>query len=722
MRQLRILPFLLLGLVIGCSEIERSEADAGKGGVLIGLSTSGEHLTKADASAEQSIDVNGFDVEIYKADSGIRLYRDTYANAVGKQINLNVGNYYLLAQYNRKDSLSVAFDAPYFEARQDFSVSSQTVAEVDAVASLANVRARVTFGPNLIVDYPEHYAILRAGGKSLKVEPGETRFAYFPPGEVAFELYAKVGDVWKYSPQGTTQCSGNDFIDFYVDTKPGVGSLELSISIDKSVDVVPLELVTLDASMLPKDAPAINFDGFGDAPVELVEAVALPKEVFRTDIVAQGLVSKCLLEFNSPYAEELGLSNVKFDLCDAADANALLFRNGGLSWGQSIKGSRFAYLDFTSLMDRMKDLRFDASKASQASAFTVTVVDEIGQETSKSFSINYLRPEFSFSVLPADARARRIENLTATLERGNPEVFKLQYKLSGESSWTDAVLANQNGTTRTYHNLTALTPSTAYDIRAIYNGDETTAVKYSLTTEAAMQVGNADMEEWQTLTHKFSYNFIGSSSKPINWDLPYTGEDTNPWWSVNSKKTMPNSSSVASANWNWVRFPSVGWTTDCASGSKAAMIWSVAVEDGSSGVAQGSNKSAGELFIGTADNGGNPSYGKNFASRPDKIRFKYKYESYDSEKGQFELKLLSGSTELFSAVKELPASGWTSFELPLLYSDSTKKATEIRLVFKSSTKSKPATRNTTIVYRNAESYTGNFGSILRIDDIELIYE
>ena len=69
-----------------------------------------------------------------------------------------------------------------------------------------------------------------------------------------------------------------------------------------------------------------------------------------------------------------------------------------------------------------------------------------------------------------------------------------------------------------------------------------------------------------------------------------------------------------------------------------------------------------------------------------------------------------------------PASdGWTRYEMPFTYSDSTSETASIFITFRSTSSSSPKVRKMTI-QEIGGSYTIHGGSILCVDDLQLIYE
>ena len=68
-------------------------------------------------------------------------------------------------------------------------------------------------------------------------------------------------------------------------------------------------------------------------------------------------------------------------------------------------------------------------------------------------------------------------------------------------------------------------------------------------------------------------------------------------------------------------------------------------------------------------------------------------------------------------------SSWTLASVDLTYSDISKKAEKIYISFKSSSAATPAYRDYTLTVADNKEYSGcNIGSILYVDDLELIYE
>lgn len=728
MRHIRfVLTCLAAFATVSCTEALEEIATGADGEVTVSLTSDGDcrpHLKSA--VQEEEVPVGEFMVEIFKSDGNVRLYRDTYANTENKAIKLNGGDYRLVASHGDPDGCG--FDAPYYMGEEMFTVHAQTHEEVHVTAKLANVKIAVEFGENLVIDYPEHYAVVRSDKDcSLEFSAEEERTGYMPAGNLSLELYAKIDGEWKYYASEPEEYSPNDFVTFHVDTKEGEGSLSLNIKVDDSVDLVEKE-VEIPQAMLPKEAPKMTFNGFGDSDViEVVEAGETP-ESLKIDIVADAGIGHCILHINSEYLVGIGVP-AEIDLVSVEENVAEILKDNGFDWRGIMQGQRLAYIDLTGVAEKLASEVYDDGNPFKAE-ISFEIEDSNGKKSAESQSVTIaaLKPEFSFSAVQTDAWARSIRGMEISYANLNPAVLKLQYKAAADGEWQDAGLSSNSGSVLSFNNISGLTPETEYQLRAIYNGNEAAAVQTSLTTEAAAQVGNSGFEEWQTSEFKFTYDipFIGGEHN-IDWYHPWSSEETDIWWAVNSRKTMPSSTSIVSDNWNWVRFPTVAYTTESCQGSHAAVVYSVNVGDWLTSAALVGDRVAGELFIGTADDSGNhSSEGHSFASRPDSLCFMYKYESNGGETFSVHAELYSedgtviatASTDSGSA-----SSSWLRFSLPFQYADTARNAAKIYMSFKSTSASRPSvTGNKVITIADNAQYTGNFGSMLYLDDLQLVYE
>lgn len=287
-----------------------------------------------------------------------------------------------------------------------------------------------------------------------------------------------------------------------------------------------------------------------------------------------------------------------------------------------------------------------------------------------------------------------------------------------------------------------------YTLRAAYkrNGEPSAySEDLQILTEAKAQVGNRGFEDWCSEA-LYSQNILWAKNTIYNYYFWKENQDVSlRWWDTCNNKTTPNpgggsvwdyrsaagvvptSDEQNTASYhlrtydgkselkteghtgNAAEIATVGWGSD--------NLW---VNDG----ATAKNKTAGTLYIGTY---GEPiNYGKSFASRPLGVKFWYKYYSYNNETttpyvevyGDNQEVIGSGSLLINASNYEFK-SGYIPIDYPVA-----KKAKSITIVFSSTDSKNPETK---AVQGDAGDFSGNLdsrhiGSILTVDDVELIYE
>ena len=265
-----------------------------------------------------------------------------------------------------------------------------------------------------------------------------------------------------------------------------------------------------------------------------------------------------------------------------------------------------------------------------------------------------------------------------------------------------------------------------YTLRAVYKrGGEasSSSQELSITTEPKAQVGNADFEEWHTEIFEYSEWF---SDREREWYLPWNTNESDIWWAVNSRTTMP-SKCAGGGYWEYKVFPTISWSSlNKSQGEKSIQIATIAV--GNAAIVNGGSTTphVGEIWIGTSnDSGGHASEGHAFASRPNSMTFWYQYESYGEEKFYMQVVLKAADGTVLSSNEipngEVGDSSGNTITLPFTYSsDVHKKVSSIYMVFKSSSGSVGSKSREMEI--SGQQQTARIGSVLRIDDIKLNYE
>ena len=724
---------LMTALLFSCktSEVEGIE---GTTEVTFSLATDGtHHKVKSELAADYIPEVDDFTVEVFKQKDSkeVRLYRDTYPNSKDKAIKLNAGSYYMLAYHGNALGVGFGKEYAYFQAKEPFQISAdQRKVSVSATAKLYNVKVAMNYGADLLKDYPDFLITLATDKEGAKgtlsyTKNDAAKEGFIPAGTLTFTLFQdksqvnatpdENGNIKVTAFQKTITVEPNDFITLTVNTKPAEGKLTVGIEIDKETEIVT-DNVEINSTYVSTEAPIVTLGDKLASTLEFHEDEDLTGALVSLKSAAG--YSHVYLDFTSPYLVsrglESGLDLMKMDEATKAEMDKL-----GITTTEMGPDVKFAAVDFSGLSQKVKyeAVPFDAT-------FNVRVVDNNGNTvTSAPFTIKIQKLTAQVNVAEANAFARSFRGVTMTVNEGIASKFALQYR-TGEGDWTTVKPESIEGNTLNFAKIGGnLLPETAYQFRSIYdNNAAEVSDNVVVTTEAAAQVGNDGFEDWTT--ESMTMEVQAGSTYTRNWYNAFVNSEDS-WWAVTSKKSMPSSVS-ASSNYNVKNFPTVAYSADSFSGSKSAHIFTVNVGYFNiPGVASGTSY-AGELFIGTADDSGNPTYsGHRFTTRPDKISFRYKYAPNGSEKFyvKIELKDAAGSVLYSKEDTQGPeASKWTEYTTSIDWADLTKKPENILIIFKSSSSAKPKVSAKSKLEVAGKPETGHFGSSLYIDDIQMIYE
>lgn len=726
---------LMTALLFSCktSEVEGIE---GTTEVTFSLTTDGtHHKVKSELAADYIPEVDDFTVEVFKQEGSKdkRLYRDTYPNSKDKAIKLNAGSYYMLAYHGNALGVGFGKEYAYFQAKEPFQISAdQRKVSVSTTAKLYNVKVAMNYGADLLKDYPDFLITLATDKEGAKgtlsyTKNDAAKEGFIPAGTLTFTLFQdksqvnanpdENGNIKVTAFRKTITVEPNDFITLTVNTKPAEGKLTVGIEIDKETETVT-DNVEINSTYVSTEAPIVTLGDKLASTLEFHEDEDLTGALVSLKSAAG--YSHVYLDFtSSPYLESKGLIS-GLDLMNMDEATKAEMDKLGITTTEMGPDVKFAAVDFSGLSQKVK---YEAVPF--YATFKVRVVDNNDNTvTSDPFTIKIQKLTAQVNVAKANAFARSFRGVTMTVNEGTASKFALQYR-TGDGDWTTVNPESIEGNTLNFAKIGgSLLPETAYQFRSIYdNNAAEVSDNVVVTTEAAAQVGNAGFEVWTTDT--MTVNVVWTTKKfTHNWYNAFSNSDVDQWWAVTSKKSMP-SSVPASSNYNVKNFPTVAYSADSL-GSKSAHIFTVNIGGGNTPDVASGTSYAGELFIGTADDKGNPTYsGHMFTTRPDKISFRYKYAPQGSEKFyvKIELKDAAGSVLYSKEDTQGPeAKEWTEYTTSIDWADLTKKPENILIIFKSSSSAKPKVSANSKLKVAGKTETGHFGSSLYIDDIQMIYE
>ena len=716
---------LLVLLASSCSRVEETYYEPGEGGIRIDLATE-LPATRADVT-ESSLNVDDFKVEILNSKKVIFKRWATfgeYKTQENTAFHMNAGGPYTVrATYG--DSLASGWDAWFFMGEQVFEVKPQQTAELSVTCRMANVKVAVAYGENLQADYQDYKATVSNSRGRLVFEKDRAEAGYIPVGTltVDMELTDASGKKW-YFRSGEVSAAAGDYITLNLDTKQAPqGSLDLTLSVDYSTNDKTVEVGITDA-FLPAEKPVLSLTGFDaeSGQLSFVESND-PDEasVTLTWDPKASPVKSLKLKSESGYFKEHGLPS-EVDFCSLTSTYRDLLLNAGLLFPE-MSGEMTANmvkLEFDGLAPK---LEYDDDEAANTHTFTIEATDSKDNVVTKTVTIVPIQASKSLSeIQPGNVWARRAY-LTLSTD-GDPSKLTVQVKENGTELWytPEGTEYSVSGKTSSA-TVKGLKSNTAYAFRAVYNGFAA-AESQEMTTETEQQVENAGFEEWSAFTHTFTALI---PSKTLEWYRPYADE-ASAWWDVNSRRTMNSYYSLAGAQNKRVFMTAAYESTQPYEGNRSAMLFTTYVY-----ATEYEACAAGEIFIGRAANkngkeggGVHDSEGHAFENRPSALSFAYRYEPYGNETYYVEVVMKAEDGTVIGSVTDKSGSAsseWSRRKIDLNYTDLTKKAASIYISIKSSSSDNPGYTSRQIILADGKVYSDcNIGSILYIDDIELIYE
>lgn len=280
------------------------------------------------------------------------------------------------------------------------------------------------------------------------------------------------------------------------------------------------------------------------------------------------------------------------------------------------------------------------------------------------------------------------------------------------------------------------------------DGSKDKSNEVEVTTEEEKQVPNSGFEDWHD-------EFVWKGDLGVGGDVdmhtfyPYNSNEQDPWWSTRNSMTTAKAGhysyyyvvypATTYVNSSWAASPKVGLSENPISGGKSAEIASIGWGKGSTCTTGwlGNNmsckqKTAGALFIGSFVDG-KEKYGHTFLSRPQRMKFSYRFHSYNSEPASATIRIMhrEGDQDYVLAEKTLiidsnmADNDLKMGELSLDYVNQYMqyKATHIVISFLSSTEESPSCQPFFVPDNGkGNRYSRAIGNVLVIDDVQLIYE
>lgn len=702
---------LLVLLAFSCSRREDNIYGPGMGGIRIDLATQAP-ATRAELE-DGSLKADDFKVEIINSQGVIFKRWATFAEYKAQEstaVQMNAGGPYTL-RATLGDSTASGWNSWFFKGEQQFTVLPQETVTVAAVCRMANIKVAVKYGENVLSEYTSYETTVTNRRGSLVFDMAHKDEAGYMPADpltVDVALTDKNGKTWYFRNGSEISAAPGDFITLNLDTDAvPTQNIGLTITVDRTTNDSTV-VVELPSYMLPKDAPVLSpetggFDSEGN--LSMVEGIE-PNANISYEAVS-GLAG-CVMTVNSSYLKSLGWpETLDFFNLSASDKN-IIDRDGlvyvvedGLKMGSidlSAVARKFSYVE-------------DA--AANVHSFTIKLTDKMGKTVEATFKITPVKAEISLGeIAEGNVWAARLENVVLSTSNGDVSLLYPEVMPEGGSWMKPKYTSSVSGTSNTV-TITGLTPGTKYSVRARYNNGVSADVR-EVATEAAQQVENAGFEEWSEWEY-VAYDIIGSV-KQTSYG-PYSN-DGSKWWDTNNAETTVKSTTPG--NMTFKSFPMVSYVGG-RNGGRAAQMMLIAVSNtATSWTAPIPTVGFGKVFTGVY--GG--VQGRSFASRPSKLNFWYKYSSFESDSFKAYISVKNGDTVIGEATYSSSdsRSEWTQMSVDIAYSRTDLKADTIYIEFVSASDSNKWQYNMSIAYGGDKTANVHGGSILTVDDIELIYE
>ena len=702
---------LLVLLAFSCSRREDNIYGPGMGGIRIDLATQAP-ATRAELE-DGSLDADDFKVEIINSQGVIFKRWATFTEYKAQEstaVQMNAGGPYTL-RATLGDSTASGWNSWFFKGEQQFTVLPQETVTVAAVCRMANIKVAVKYGENVLSEYTSYETTVTNRRGSLLFDMAHKDEAGYMPADpltVDVALTDKSGKTWYFRNGSEISAAPGDFITLNLDTDAvPTQDIGLTITVDRTTNDSTI-VVELPSYMLPKDAPVLSpetggFDSEGN--LSMVEGIE-PNANISYEAVS-GLAG-CVMTVNSSYLKSLGWpETLDFFNLSASDKNIIdrdslvYVVEDGLTMGSidlSLVARKFTYVD-------------DA--AANVHSFTIKLTDKKGKTAEATFKITPVKAEISLGeIAEGNVWAARLENVVISTSNGDVSLLYPEVMAEGGSWVKPQYTSSVSGTSNTV-TITGLTPGTKYSVRARYNNGVSADVR-EVTTEAAQQVENAGFEEWSEWEY-VAYDIIGSV-KQTSYG-PYSN-DGSKWWDTNNAETTVKSTTPG--NMTFKSFPMVSYVGG-RNGGRAAQMMLIAVSNtATSWSAPIPTVGFGKVFTGVF--GG--VQGRSFASRPSKLNFWYKYSSFESDSFKAYISVKNGDTVIGEATYSSSdsRSEWTQMSVDIAYSRTDLKADTIYIEFVSASDSNKWQYNMSIAYGGDKTANVHGGSILTVDDIELIYE
>ncbi len=716
----------MAAVIIGASLLPGCAADEpfglkGEGRVKLATNISTQVHSVVRASADEQQLAESTIIWVSNAKGVVRKF-PTLADVPADGIKLLADNY--VAEAWAGDSVPASFTDRYFYGSENFTVAGGSTSQVEITCRIANSVVAVSYSDDVDAVLSDYTLTVGHSQGSLTFEGRDDRRGYFMMNSRDHDL------TWTLKG---TRADGSAFERTGVIADAQRATLyTLNIKCTPQSEIIGGAYLTIEV-----DETTVDFE-------DVVEIIAAPSiEGFNFDlsqpvrgemgklgrrsvwITANAAITSLILECPA-FPELLAINGPAFDFFNMDPKYGPIIEQAGIvhtyNYNADTDASTVKLTFEETLTSRFTNGEYPVS---------ISVTDANGKPASAV--LTFIVDDAPVATGSCDEASIWSNRATVAGILLKPEATPMiKYRRQGTQIWTDAPDVTISGSDFTAA-LTGLEPNTVYEYTAATAEGFTSAAVSSFVTEACAQIPNGDFEGWSMKDNKVQMIF--GSGQTQFWDSGNHGSTIAPAVLGGRNITVPCESPKHGGSYSMKM--------------ESAAIFSV--------LAAG-NAFVGE-FLGTEGTNGVLGWGRPFSSRPAKLRGWVKYTpatvsktsdkvpdivNGQPDKGIIYIALLDGSDgptkgsyngsatypvvvktkapgqyfskndpnviaygeKVFDAAT--PGDGLIEFEIPIEYFHTDRKAAYIICTISAS--------------KGGDYFAGAEGSIMYIDDLELIYE
>ena len=727
MRYIKAIYIGLIGMLLAGCQADQWESI--EGGFLITLSDEVTVTTKSTPAELGEPTTDKFKLKIVNEATNNAAYDGAYKSGT---IPAAAGTYTVTATFGENPVL--ALDDPYYKGdTTGVKVEEGQTTSITLNCKVANALATIFYADTAKFDemYSSYGVEIKVNNSSVTIGDGTKESAYYQVGSKPTFTFK---GVLKGNNKEVSKVLENDLLSSASTFEAGQHcKLTLSMEATASglvptISKVEASTVTINETIpmewLP--APKVSSTGFDEKKTLTIYETVVPDAASIDFEVAQPLQD---LSFTLNFEDEQFTSlNKDYQLSTMTDEEKIALSDAGITL--PLIGSNEPKITFSQAFNARLLSKNDGVVNNTITINSVQANDrENKDEAPLTYTIAVHKPEFTVNVLEGNIWSKTFtaEEISVSEGKGNLETIKknlvYQYQ-EADGIWQD--FGNQDARQQVF----AEHPQNRnYKVRALYR-NVLASNEVDVELESQDQLQNSGMEDWYIETKKKSGTWPFEDKTYYTFHPYTTGAANSSWWDTNNDKAQGGT--YALGIWYEGCFAScVSYTEDAHSGSKAALMYLSGCGDGkanTSGTYVG-GAMVGSLFIGSYNGG--IVQGHDFGVRPTALTFWYKYKPYNSDAFKVVISLKNGEKEIATGTYEPTAYSSEDIEyqqasVNFNYSVENEKATTICVQFLASNKTDLSKNDfnmgTTITYPVIGNWTVHMGSILKIDDISLVYD